>query len=162
MPLCINRVWPHKTTMQLQLFSSELQFISTTTKLFNLKWFAIYSNFRCFRGFYNWLENLFLEILLLYYRECHDSLVDPLNLIHEIYHGDIRQYLLTCSLSFFEAGKVAQEIYLTVSIFSFLVIVPYNCLKNMYIYSHSPSESKCNHTITLFIKIDTCMHLQLM
>ena len=35
MPLC-NKVWPHKTTMQLWIFSSELQFISITTKLFCL------------------------------------------------------------------------------------------------------------------------------
>ena len=40
--LC-NRLWPYKTTIQLWMLSSELQFSSATTKLFHLKWFvAIY------------------------------------------------------------------------------------------------------------------------
>ena len=40
--LC-NRVWPHKPTMQPQMFSSELQFSSTNVELFHLKQFATYS-----------------------------------------------------------------------------------------------------------------------
>ena len=43
MPPC-NRVWSHKTSVQPWMFSSELQFISTTTNLFYLKWFVYICN----------------------------------------------------------------------------------------------------------------------
>ena len=38
--LC-NRLWPYKTTVQLQMFCNKLHFIFTTAKLFHLKRFAI-------------------------------------------------------------------------------------------------------------------------
>ena len=38
-----NRPWPYKTTVQPQMFSSELQFSFTTVKLFR---FAIYSSYK--------------------------------------------------------------------------------------------------------------------
>ena len=41
--LC-NRVWSHNTSVQPWMFSSELQFISTTTNLFYLKWFVYICN----------------------------------------------------------------------------------------------------------------------
>ena len=40
--LCNNRLWPCNTAIQLQMFSSELQFNFATAKLFHLKQFAIY------------------------------------------------------------------------------------------------------------------------